>query len=98
MIDDKYLVQNPANPARVIEGEAVVITPDDSQLHSLNEVGTFIWERADGSRTVAQIVDELCQCFEVDRAQAARDVVAFVDQCCQKKLMLLQDAAGPAPG
>jgi hypothetical protein len=96
MIDDKYLVQNPANPARVIEGEAVVITPDDSQLHSLNEVGTFIWERADGAHTVGQIIDEICQAFEVERAQAAADVAAFVDQCCQKKLLLLQDSAGPA--
>jgi hypothetical protein len=97
MIDDKYPVQNPANPARVIEGEAVVITPDDSQLHSLNEVGTFIWERSDGTRTVAQIVDEVCRSFEVEPEQAARDAAAFIDHCCQKKLMLLQDAAGPAP-
>ena len=98
MIDDKYPVQNPANPARVIEGEAVVITPDDSQLHSLNEVGTFIWERADGTRTVAQIVDEVCKFFAVERPQAVHDAAEFIEHCCQKKLMLLQDAAGPTPG
>ena len=98
MIGEKYPVLNPANPARIIEGEAVVITPDDSQLHTLNAVGTFIWERADGMRTVSQIVDELCQTFEVERAQAEQDVAEFISQCQQKKLMTLQDAAVRAPG
>ncbi|MBN2362301.1 MAG: PqqD family protein [Deltaproteobacteria bacterium] len=98
MIEDKYPIQNSANPARIIEGEAVIITPDDSQLHTLNEVGTFVWERADGAHTVAQIVDELCRCFEVERERAERDVSEFIARCQERNLMLLQDAAGPAQG
>ena len=40
--------------ARVVEGRALVVVLDDQALHTLNEVGTRVWELCDG-RDVAAI-------------------------------------------
>jgi hypothetical protein len=94
MIDpmmSKYPRQNSESPARVIEGEAVIVTPEDSQLHTLNKVGTFIWERSDGRRTLQSIVAELCEVYEVGLEQAVGDALAFVELCVQRNVMWLGD-------
>ena len=56
---DRYPEQNPRAAWRVYEGEAVIVSPEDSMLHTLNAVGTFIWEAADGRTTLGTIVDRV---------------------------------------
>ena len=91
----KYIAQNPETPARTIEGEAIVITPHDSTLHTLNQTATFIWDRADGNRTLGQIRTELLETFAVDEATAHQDAGAFVHEAVQKGLMLAGDKPIP---
>jgi hypothetical protein len=63
----------------VVDGRAVVVVIDTQNLHTLNEVGTFAWERADG-RTIGAIADELVATFDVDAERAYADVVRFVEK------------------
>lgn|GEM_PF-387726 len=91
----RYLVQNVDTPARVMDGNAVIITPQDAVLHTLNEVGTFIWARADGTRTVGQIVEQMVVSFEVSPEQAREDATQFIEACVARGLMHLSDAPAP---
>jgi hypothetical protein len=91
----KYIAQNPDTPARTIDGEAVVITPHDSTLHTLNGTATFIWDRADGTKTLGQICGELLEAFDVDEATAQQDAGSFVSEAVEKGLMLTGDAPIP---
>jgi hypothetical protein len=86
-----YLRQNPDTPARTIDGEAIVITPDDSTLHTLNDTATFIWDRADGTRTLDAIVVEMLDEFEVDEATLRKDALAFVDDAVARQLLLTSE-------
>ena len=88
---DGYPVQNPRAAWRVYEGEAVIVSPEDSTLHTLNPVGTLIWEAADGRTALDTIVGRVCDRFDVDRATAARDATSFVEQLCRRGLLLVQD-------
>ena len=65
--------------SRVIEGRAVVIVLDEQRLHTLNEVGTRVWELADG-RSIASIVSEIVEDFDVDHDTALADTRQFVDE------------------
>jgi hypothetical protein len=87
----KYLRQNPDTPARTIDGEAIVITPHDSTLHTLNDTATFIWDRSDGTRTLESIVEEMAQEFDVEPDVLQRDALAFVDDALKRGLMLASD-------
>jgi hypothetical protein len=48
-------------------------------LFTLNEVGTFVWERLDG-RPLGRIADELVQAFEVEHDQVRADLLDFIGQ------------------
>jgi pyrroloquinoline quinone biosynthesis protein D len=65
--------------ARVVEGKALIVVIDQKQLHTLNEVGTRVWELCDG-RSVDAIADAVVDEFEVDKQTAMRDVQRFVDE------------------
>lgn len=70
------LHQSERTACRVIDGKAVVITIDQSELHVLNSVGTRVWELSDG-RAMRSVVDQIVEEFEVTRLCAVEDVVAF---------------------
>ena len=93
---DGYPEQNPKAAWRVYDGEAVIVSPEDSTLHTLNAVGTVIWEASDGRTTMDTIVGRVCDAFEVDHATATRDAAAFVDALCRRGLLSVLDAPRPA--
>ena len=86
-----YIRQNPDTPARTIDGEAIVITPADSTLHTLNDTATFIWDRADGTRTLEAIAAEMVDEFEVDTDTLRKDALAFVEEAVKRGLLLTSD-------
>jgi len=69
---------------RMIDGEAVIITPADSTMHTLNDVGTRIWELMTGTRSLHEVAGVLCAEFEVDRERAEKDTLWFTE-CLAKK-------------
>lgn len=87
----KHPQQDPRIASRVLAGEAVVVTPHDSLLHQLDEVGTFLWERATGERPLSALVDELCESYEVDRETAERDAEEFVQALVERGMLVLKD-------
>jgi len=89
---ERYLAQDPRAAWRVYDGEAVIISPDDSTLHTLNAVGTLIWEAADGKTTLGAIVGRICDEFEVEPEPAERDAMAFIEGLRQRGLLVVSDA------
>jgi hypothetical protein len=64
--------------ARKVGGEMVILSADDSSLFVLNELGTAIWEAADGRTSTHAIADRVCTEYDVDADTALRDVEEFV--------------------
>jgi Coenzyme PQQ synthesis protein D (PqqD) len=93
---DGYPAQNPLAAWRVYDGEAVIVSPEDSMLHTLNPVGTLIWEASDGTTALEAIVGRVCDAFEVDRATATRDAAAFVEHLCRRGLLTILESPRPA--
>ena len=88
---DRYLIQNPQAAWRVYDGEAVIISPGDSTLNTLNAVGTLIWEAADGKTPVGAIVARISEEFDVEAEQAERDSAVFIEKLCQRGLLLVSE-------
>ncbi len=93
---DDFPEQNPRAAWRVYDGEAVIVSPEDSTLHTLNPVGTVIWEAADGRTALEAIIGRVCEAFEVDRATAARDATIFVEQLSRRGLLTVLASPRPA--
>lgn len=53
-------------------------------MHQLNMVGGTIWQLADGSRSLDQLVDAIADDYDVERSELEEDVSAFVADLVQR--------------
>ncbi len=73
--------------ARIIEGEAVIISPSEGDVRVLNEVGSRIWELIDGTNTVEKIFTTISDEFEVSLDDARTDALEFFSDLVNMKLI-----------
>jgi len=89
MLDEYVNKNNEKTAYRTIDGEAVVVNLRESTFHTLNPVATFIWEQADGRIKTKQLIEKICQEFEVDRDTAEKDCLEFLGELIDKGLVVL---------
>ncbi len=84
---------HPETGVQQVGGKWVAATPDDA-LHYFEEEGGQVSEVAsrivsliDGQRTVGQIVDALCEEFEVEPEVCEREVERFVELLVEKRVL-----------
>lgn len=84
---------HPETGVQRVGGKWVAATPDDA-LHyfedeagAVSEVASRIIALIDGRRTVGQIVDTLCEEFEVQPEECEREVERFVELLVEKQVL-----------
>jgi hypothetical protein len=79
---------------REIEGEIVIVPlasgigDIEDELLSLNETGRAIWERLDGSRSLAEVVAELEAEYEDGGGLVRSDVVGFLQELFDRRMIV----------
>ncbi len=73
--------------SRLMDGEAVLVSPAQGKIRVLNAVGAAIWELADGRRDVAALAQTVAVEYDVPLAQAQADVVAFCTDLVARGVM-----------
>jgi hypothetical protein len=63
---------------REVDGETVIIAPDNKYLRVLNSVGSSIWSKLDGRLSVQDIVANISSEYGVDAGTAREDVLVFI--------------------
>ena len=94
---DKRLARSERFAWRVIEDEAVLVDRDEEEVLRLNLIATEIWQALDGSRSIAEIIDQIHQSFDVDRRTAENDVVRFVKELVKREMVEEVPAAAGEP-
>jgi hypothetical protein len=74
---------------RVVDDEAVIVLPGEGKVKVLNEVGAFIWSQIDGIRTISEIVNLVCDEYDVDQPQAQTDTITFLTDLQQRGVIVL---------
>jgi hypothetical protein len=77
---------------RTIAGEALLIPvkgklADLQKLFALNPVAEFIWQRLDGTRTLADVADAITAEFDVGAEEARADLDGFVRELIEADLV-----------
>ena len=72
---------------RQLGKETIFLSPEGNHIHSLDEVGTFIWKQLDGVRPLADVIDSLCDEYDVSHDQAERDLLAFIAILAETRLL-----------
>jgi hypothetical protein len=79
--------RNPKVAARVINGEAMILTPHDSVLHTLNPVAARIWELLPANPTVGAMVEALTAEYEVTPEHARADLDELVAAMVERGIL-----------
>jgi Coenzyme PQQ synthesis protein D (PqqD) len=87
-------VRNPLLAWRMIEGEVVVISPEDSSVHELNDTASFIWNAMNGERTSAEIAALLSEEYDVLPEVALAHTQELIASLQEKKLLLVVQEVG----
>jgi hypothetical protein len=89
-----FITRNPKLAWREIDGETVIISPEDSQVHELNETASLIWKHAEG-KTLQEVAERVSAVYEISVEAARADIDALVTTWQQKQLVFfVADAKG----
>jgi len=85
--------KNPALAWREIDDATVIISPNDSVMHELNDTGSFLWKNIDGYRSAADLAALLAENYEVAPDIALTDTQALLEEMSSRKLLVPVPAA-----
>ena len=80
--------KNPALAWREIDDETVIISPNDSVMHELNDTGSFLWKNIDGKKSAAELAELLAENYEVTPDIALSDTQALLEEMSSRKLVV----------
>jgi len=88
---EKYVVRNKDMVWRMVGNEVFIINKDGTVIHQLNIVGSEIWKSSEGNLTISQIIENICNSFEIGADQVNADTIQFVENMLAQGLVELKD-------
>jgi len=90
--NDARFVRNQEVVSRKIEGELIIVplrsgVGDLNSLYTLNPVGSVLWDFMTEDHTITEMVQRVCDEFEVTAAQARQDIESFLGSLVEEKLV-----------
>ena len=98
-----YIARSPKLAARVLDGEMMIMSGQDSTLFTLNKTATIIWQAADGKTTLEEIVERrIVPEFEIDADAALQDAETLARELASHGILQVSEEpiapANPAAG
>ena len=82
-----YPVIHPELTWRLLDGEAVIVSPTSGEIRVLNHVGAEIWQLLANGLQVKEIEQVLINQYDLSPQQATIDVSAFLDDLKDRELI-----------
>jgi hypothetical protein len=82
---NSILSHSPSVVTRKTGNEYVLVPVTDNiadmdSVYTLNETGAFIWEQIDGKKSVAEIIREMTEEYDIDNETATTDILEFISK------------------
>jgi Coenzyme PQQ synthesis protein D (PqqD) len=92
VISDVRFVRNRDVVSRQIDGELIIVpirrgVGNLNSLYTLNVVGRVLWEYLGDGHTIPEMVQRVCDEFEVSVAQAQNDIQVFLNSLLEEQLV-----------
>ncbi|MCM8783654.1 MAG: PqqD family protein [Candidatus Omnitrophica bacterium] len=91
---DKVFKKNTELAWRIIDNETMIIpldeqTVDTEKIEVLNPTATCIWELINGENTLKEIIEKICEEYEIEYEEAEKEVLGFIRDLRNKNLITL---------
>lgn len=97
-----FVARNPRVAARSLDGEMMIMSGRDSTLFTLNKTATILWQAADGTTSLDEIVEHrICTEFAVEPAEALQDAETLARELASHEILQISEEpislAAPLP-
>ncbi len=87
-----FMARNPRVAARSLDGEMMIMSGRDSTLFTLNKTATILWQSADGTTPLDEIVHtRICTQFEVEPAEAMQDAETLARELASHEILQISE-------
>jgi len=87
-----YIARNPRAAARNLGGEMMIMSGRDSTLFTLNKTATILWQAADGTTPLNEIVENrICSEFNVALSEALQDAETLARELAGHEIMRISE-------
>jgi Coenzyme PQQ synthesis protein D (PqqD) len=94
-----FMVRNPRVAARALDGEMMIMSARNSNLFTLNKTATILWQSADGTTPLDEIVrTRICAEFEVGPEEALQDAESMVRELANHEILQISEQPIPQRG
>lgn len=83
-----YPVIHPELTWRLLDGEAVIVSPTSGEIRVLNHVGTDIWQCIANGNELEAIEKMLINQYNISPQEAKTDVAKFLDDLMSRELII----------
>src|SRR5215467_11939114 len=91
-----YMARNPRAAARSLDGEMMIMSGRDSTLFTLNRTATILWQSADGTTPLDEIVEKrICAEFAVEPAEALQDAEQLARELASHEILQISEQPIP---
>ena len=93
-----YVARSPRVAARSLGGEMMIMSGRDSTLFTLNQTASILWQAADGTTPLEEIVQQkICSEFEVNLAEAVQDAETLARELASHQILQISERPIPQP-
>ena len=87
-----YLLRNPKVAARALDGEMMIMSAKDSTLFTLSKTATILWQAADGTTALDEIVQrKICTEFDVTSSEAFADAENWARELASHEILQVSE-------
>lgn len=91
-----YVARSTRVAARSLDGEMMIMSGRDSTLFTLNRTATLIWQAADGTTPLEEIVErKICRDFEIEAGEALHDAETLARELAGHGILELSEQPIP---
>ena len=93
METSEYFIRDDGVVWRDIAGQVVIAERDNSKIRTLNKVASVIWIMTDGTNRLDDVVQVICEKFDVTKEQAQVDSEEFYRELMAEKLIRVKSSS-----
>lgn len=75
---------------RIIDKQVIFLHKNEKSFYELNEVASFIWQKAASKNSIKKIIALLSRHYDIDRQVAERDTLACIEDLLNRKILLVR--------
>ena len=74
-----------------IDGDIVLMNIYNNEYYSMDSIGSSIWKMLEEPKTIAEIIEQLLEKYDVSPETCEKDTLKFLNQLLDKQIIIINE-------